>query len=391
MSIPLNAYRNVCVSYVISPSEFYAQIEEDSSKLEALMKQIEDCYVNNNNEELNFKKLAVDAPCCAMFEEDEVWYRGQIKEVGANKCSVYFIDYGNTDSVFTSKVKVLQRQFFGLPPQALRCKSHNVSPKGGSWSDADIDTFSEMVLEKSFVAQFVESDKDGVYSVNLVSTSKLQEDVLNKEFASLIHGRSEAKQQQQQQQPPRQPVAQQQQPPRQPEPRAAPAEIKPRHNPAPSNLRLQPPRVRVGSREDVIVPYGLTPGEVFCQLKNTQSDFNQMMLNLQSYYNKVSSSEATVDSPHQDMVCVAQFVQDMAWYRAEIRGVDRNSLTVCYVDYGNCDKVDKQKLRSITQEFASLPIQGVKCRLKGIRPPGQSWPVNQNISRYSRVSPPPSP
>ncbi|KAG8187346.1 hypothetical protein JTE90_011708 [Oedothorax gibbosus] len=384
MSIPLNACRNVYVSYVVSPSEFYVQIDEESNKLDELMKAIEETYTNNNLEELNINKLAVDTPCCAMFE-DGVWYRGQIKKADRNECSVYFIDYGNTDAVPTSKVKVLQRQFFSLPPQALRCKSHNVSAKNGTWSDAEIDTFSDMTLEKSFVCQFVESDGKEVYSVNLISTSKLEEDILNKEFVSLVQGKSQQPRQQQPRQQPQQyqpkPVEQATQQ-YQPRARSPPVQTKPKHEAAPSNLRLPPPRVRVGSRESIVVPYGLNPGEVFCQLKSMEREFNEMMMRLQAYYNQASPSEASIDRPNPSMVCIAQFVQDMAWYRAEIRSLEGRSLTVCFVDYGNCEKVEKSKVRSITQEFASLPMQAIKCRIKGIRPPGQDWPTNQNISRY---------
>ncbi|GBO12385.1 Tudor domain-containing protein 1 [Araneus ventricosus] len=353
-SIPPKAYRNVYVSHVVSPSEFYCQVEEESTKLQVLMKSIEDTYSSLNDNEMKLYNLAVDSPCCAMFQDDEAWYRAQIKEVGPKTCNVYFIDYGNTDDVPISKIKELQREFFNLPPQAICCKSYNVSPKSGNWSDEDIDAFIEMTLEKSFVAQFVESDENGTYSVNLVSIGKLQDDVLNKEFVSLGHGRLED----------------------------ASKIIAMNSHTVSSNLTFPIPVVNLGSLENVTVTFGLNPGEVFCQLKSSEKDFKKMMFEMQDYYEKVSVAEAMIDRPHPGMICVCQFSLDSVWYRGEIKKVEKNSLDVLYVDYGNKEIVDKKKIRSITQDLTLLPIQGIKCRLRGIKPPGKTWTVNNNLGQY---------
>ncbi|KAF8782794.1 Tudor domain-containing protein 1 [Argiope bruennichi] len=353
-SIPPKAYRNVYVSHVVSPSEFYCQVEEESTKLQIMMKSIEDTYCNLNDNEMKVHDLAVDSPCCAMFQEDESWYRAQIKEIGPETCNVYFIDYGNTDTVPISKIKELQREFFNLPPQAIRCKSYNVSPKSGSWSDEDIETFREMTLEKSFVAQFVESDENGTYAVNLVSIGKLQDDVLNKEFVSLGHGRLED---------------------------ASKIIVMNSHTVS-SNLTFPVPVVNLGSLENVTVTFGLNPGEVFCQLKSSEEDFKKMMFKMQEYYEKVSIAEAMIDRPHPGMICVCQFSLDSVWYRGEIKKVEKNSLDILYVDYGNKEIVDRKKIRSITQDFTLLPIQAIKCRLKGIKPPGKAWAVNDKLGQY---------
>ncbi|GFQ66797.1 tudor domain-containing protein 15, partial [Trichonephila clavata] len=353
-SIPPRAYRNVYVSHVVSPSEFFCQIEEESTKLQVMMKSIEDTYMNADDNFLKLENLTIDSPCCAMFEEDGGWYRAQIKQVGPDTCTVYYIDYGNTDVVDVSKIKELQREFFSLPPQAIRCKSYNVSPKSESWSNADIEAFVAMTLEKSFVAQFVESDENGIYSVNLVSIGKLQEDVLNKEFVSLGHGRLED----------------------------SSKIIVLNPHAASSNLTFPVPEVKIGSQEDMIVTYGLNPAEVFCQLKSFEKNFKKMMFDMQDYYNKESAGEALIDRPHQGMICVCQFSLDSAWYRGEIKKVEKNSLVVLYVDYGNSEIVDKKKVRSINQDFTLLPIQGIKCCLKGIKPPGKSWIMNQNLGKY---------
>lgn len=352
--LPPKAYRNVYVSHVVSPSEFYCQIEEESSKLQQLMKQIEDVYSCINDNSLDFKELTIDAPCCAVFEEDGAWYRGQIKKVNSASCVIYFVDYGNTDQVLNSKIKVLQSNLLSLPPQAIKCKSFNVTPKYGKWNDSDINAFIDMTLDKSFVAQFVECDSDGTYSVNLVSIGKLQDDVLNKEFVSLGHGLLED---------------------------SSKILVLNSHA-ASSNLTFSSPEVPLGSYVDVQVTYGLNPGEIFCQLKSYEKEFMKMMQDLQNYYNKVSEAETLIDRPHQGMICAAQFFLDSAWYRAQIEKVEKNKIFVFYVDYGNLETVDRKKIRCITQDFTVLPTQAIRCHIKGIKPPGKSWKVDNSVSKY---------
>ncbi|KFM61405.1 Tudor domain-containing protein 1, partial [Stegodyphus mimosarum] len=333
IEIPPNAYRNVYVSHVVSPSEFYCQIEEDSPKLLVLMKDIEDMYTFLNDNDLKLSTFVLNSPCCAVFQEDGVWYRGQIRKINSNSCDIYFVDYGNTDTVPSSKIKMLKTELLSLPPQAIRCKSFNIVPKTGSWSDADIEAFQAMTLDKSFVAQFVEQDDHGVYSVNLVSIGKLQEDVLNKEFVDLGHGQL-----------------------------ADSSKILVLNShAASSNLTYKSLDVKIGSTEPVKVTYGLNPGEIFCQLKCYNKEFETMMLNLQDYYNKVNKAEALVDRPHPGMICVAQFFLDCAWYRAEIKKVEKTTIVVFYVDYGNCETVDRKKIRCILQDFTLLPTQAVRC------------------------------
>lgn len=352
ISVPPSAYRNVYISHVISPSEFYCQIEEDSAKLQLLMKTIEDIYAHPGND-LNFTEFQRGLPCCAVFE-DGAWYRGRIKQISANACDIFFVDYGNTDTVEKSKIKKLQSDLFRWPSQAIRCKSFNISPKSGKWSDDEINAFLNMTLEKSFVAQFVECDKSGVYAVNLVSIGKLQHDIFNKEFVDLGYGRLEDSKK---------------------------CLVLNSHA-ASNNLTFNLPHVEIGSSEPVEVVYGLNPGEIFCQLKSYSKDFKQMMIDLQDYYNKVSEAESLIDRPHQGMICAAQFFLDSAWYRGEIKKVEANKIVVFYVDYGNSETVDRKKVRCIIQDFTILPVQAIKCRIQGVKPPGKSWKVHNNLGKY---------
>lgn len=352
ISIPPKACRNIYVSHIVSPGEFYCQIEEDSTKLQLLMKNIEDIYAVETDD-LNLSNFAVDVPCCAVYE-DGVWYRGKIKKVGVDTCDIFFVDYGNTDSIPKSKIKKIRNDLFRWPSQCVCCKAFNISPKSGDWNDKEINAFIDKALDKSFIAQFVECDSNNCYAVNLFSIDQLGNNIFNKEFVNLGYGRLQDTN--------------------------TSIIMNPRS--ASTNLSFNAVDIEINSSEAVQVFYGLNPGEIFCQLKSYEQEFKQMMIKMQNYYKNVSEAESLIDRPHQGMICAAQFSLDSAWYRAEIKKVETNKLIVFYVDYGNSEKVDRKKVRCIIQEYTILPVQAIKCRIRGIKPPGKSWTINNNLGKY---------
>lgn len=336
----------------MSPGEFYCQIEEDSTKLQSLMKTIEDIYAIEADN-LNLSNFAVDTPCCAVYD-DGAWYRGKIKKVDADTCDIFFVDYGNTDPIPKSKIKKIKADLFRWPSQSVCCKAFNVSPKFEDWNDEEINAFIDKALDKSFIAQFVECDSNNCYAVNLFSIDKLGNNIFNKEFVNLGYGRLQDTN--------------------------TSIIMNPRS--ASTNLSFNAPDIEISSSEAVQVFYGLNPGEIFCQLKSCEQEFKQMMIKMQNYYKNVSEAESLIDRPHQGMICAAQFSLDSAWYRAEIKKVESNKLIIFYVDYGNSEKVDRKKARCIIQEYTILPVQAIKCRIRGIKPPGKSWTINNNLGKY---------
>jgi hypothetical protein len=63
--------------------------------------------------------------------------------------------------------------------------------------------------------------------------------------------------------------------------------------------------------------------------------------------------------------CIAQYSEDLKWYRATIKSVEDNSATVEFVDYGNTESVDFTKIKNIREEFLKLPMQAIHCKLFG--------------------------
>lgn len=59
-----------------------------------------------------------------------------------------------------------------------------------------------------------------------------------------------------------------------------------------------------------------------------------------------------------DFVCACRCPDDGYWYRAQITDLPGEQMVnVCYVDYGNADKVSYLNLRKLLDEFLVLPVQ----------------------------------
>ena len=71
---------------------------------------------------------------------------------------------------------------------------------------------------------------------------------------------------------------------------------------------------------------------------------------------------------------------DGSWYRATIRSVERDVVSVFFVDYGTLDDVNPLNIRRNIM-LESVPIQTICCSIHNIQPPGDSrenpveWPV----------------
>lgn len=55
---------------------------------------------------------------------------------------------------------------------------------------------------------------------------------------------------------------------------------------------------------------------------------------------------------------------DGGWYRGRILSIPSpNEVEVCYVDFGNCERVGLHDIKTLAPAFHDTPVQAVKCRL----------------------------
>ena len=77
-------------------------------------------------------------------------------QVSGPEATVFFLDYGNTDTVSVGNVKELKEEFRSLPAQAVSCGLKGVTPSSGEWTEHASAAFEDLVLEHEYTATVIE-------------------------------------------------------------------------------------------------------------------------------------------------------------------------------------------------------------------------------------------
>ncbi|XP_076751739.1 protein tudor [Xylocopa sonorina] len=124
--------------------------------------------------------------------------------------------------------------------------------------------------------------------------------------------------------------------------------------------------ITVGSTKTCEVVFTNSLHDFFVQLNPDYTALDSVMENIASIYENngdlMKESEILCGT-----YCIAQYSEDLKWYRAVIKSVEGRSATVQFVDYGNTEIIQFNKIKSIQKEFLKLPIQAVHCRLFGLK------------------------
>jgi staphylococcal nuclease domain-containing protein 1 len=113
-----NAFE-IVVSEISAGDTFFYQEVAQGNKLVELMD-------NLNCSELKalFNPLKIGDLVAAQFSEDKAWYRAKVRKVleGGSKYEVFYIDYGNSEVLPKSSLRVLDTVFAAVPGQAKEGK-----------------------------------------------------------------------------------------------------------------------------------------------------------------------------------------------------------------------------------------------------------------------------
>ncbi|XP_055606182.1 staphylococcal nuclease domain-containing protein 1 [Uranotaenia lowii] len=111
-------YENVVITEVTPELHFYAQHADQGSKLEELMTKLRQDFraMPPVTGAYNPKRGEM---CAAKFSEDNEWYRAKVEkfEKGGN-ASVLYVDYGNRETVPTTRLAMLPPAFLSSKPYA---------------------------------------------------------------------------------------------------------------------------------------------------------------------------------------------------------------------------------------------------------------------------------
>ncbi|OBZ88433.1 Nuclease domain-containing protein 1 [Choanephora cucurbitarum] len=150
---PNREYIDVIVSDIISGSHFYVQkITDEIPKLEKLMSELGQ-YQNSRPADPSFRPRVGDN-VSAKFTEDNCWYRGRVRRVSHEGIEVLYIDYGNSETLPSSRVRALPENFKQLKPQAFEATlSFIQSPeRDQDYGIEAVERFRDLTANKQLVA-----------------------------------------------------------------------------------------------------------------------------------------------------------------------------------------------------------------------------------------------
>ena len=146
--------QNCFISHINSISDFYIQMEQDASSLEAVSNILE------SEEKIELDGASIGQICAALYPEDNKWYRAKCIGSREGKFKVHFIDFGNR--CWTKRIAELSNlpKIFEIPNYAKHCELQNTSSIA-EWSEEAEKKFVELSAdgETIFVVQMKKPDK----------------------------------------------------------------------------------------------------------------------------------------------------------------------------------------------------------------------------------------
>ena len=327
--LPLKESVDVVSSFTGSPSLFYLQISENYLSLEQISTDINEFYSKVFDYEHKLSRPNIGDFCAAKFSEDDLWYRARVTRVDNAQVDVLYVDYGNSETVGVGSIKVLQPQFTRQPCIAIPCSLAGLNTS----SSEVIQKFVERVTDCQLVAQFQQplSSYDCPVPVKLFDTSIPDKDV------SIVD-----------------------------------ALLSPSPASTSNSSRISPVTPVMNSPMECLVSFVVSPQEFYCQLSSETGPFDSLMNKLYAYYGEQEEGAPLTGHVVGDY-CAAPY-SDGSWYRGRIAATPSGQrVSIYYIDYGNTDEVETEKVRELAPEFYSLPAQALKCQLCNLSPVSGQW------------------
>ncbi|XP_076613051.1 tudor domain-containing 6 [Chaetodon auriga] len=362
--LSLNSSHVAVVQNVTDPSEFWIQTQNYAKEFDELMDSIYHLYKDSVTKDV-VRNPTVGLYCAAKAEDGD-FYRATVAEVGGTKIKVFFVDYGNTEVVDKSNIRILSDDFKKLPCLALKCALAGIRPKDGWWSQSACEFFIKAVTDKTLNVHVI-AKFDGRYDVHLTDPQARGE----RDLTALMCSSGLAEKVETLMQPKAKMTAQTAILPSTQIPDARQSDVY-RNNGMPfqtintvghaSNerqfLTFKEHMFPIGSVLDVSVSHIESPNDFWCQLVQNAGHLKLLMHDIQAHY---AGSEF---QPLVETACVARHPDNGMWYRAlVIHKHETPHVDVLFVDYGQTETVSVYDLRRICPEFLTLHGQAFRCSL----------------------------
>lgn len=324
ISLECGDKESILVTAVETPTMIWGQLIRNTDAVDELMEELYKSYSTTSPEMI---KTCEGDVVAAQFTLDEGWYRALIRDTNpAENCvDVFYIDYGNSETVMVEKLRELKPEFLRLPAQAINFSLYGIDVDH-QWSPTEIARLEGLILNKVLELSVMEKDtSDSRPKVKLID--KMVEDTDIIQLFNLTKVQLE-------------------------------------NPPHISGYKKIHPKA--GSKIPVQITYGNSPVDFYCQQLEQGDKFGQLLSDINNYCE--SGNAILVTMPTVGAAVLAQYDVDMVWYRGEITEVSGDTCKVLFVDYGNIETIDNQKVYAILAHFLHLPAQAIHCSLDGVSP-----------------------
>ena len=349
VKFPFGRTVSVLVTHVEGASgDFFVQISDEAGKLDALMAEIEENVLSGRARPPNASEIMVGCIYLAQYQEDSQWYRGRVLRVNPaeQQCEVFFVDYGNTDFVPLSCIRIAEEKFCDLPPQSFECELDGVDRFRGESFEETVALLKETILEQELYCKAVQLKKQNILVTQLFFDEKGTKSVLDEmqnggqttpAAVPLTNGNSTI---------PRQPNLKR--------------EVKY------ETISLSP-----DSFHDLSVTWVEDPSHFWCQLLRNTDIIEELMDNLAEVYTNLDPAALPLQSCTVGYPCCAKFYEDDTWYRGIITNVSSiatGQIEVRFVDYGNAQETELSDVKDLKDGFLKIPCQALNFAIAGVEP-----------------------
>ncbi|CAH1803306.1 unnamed protein product, partial [Owenia fusiformis] len=357
LEIKCGVKQEVYVTHTINPSRFWIQMKAHENAITELTTELQDFYTEGG---MVLAAVVKNSPCVAKSVEDDQWYRAIAVSV-ENNIEVQFVDYGNSEVVKPNSIKAISENFLVLPIQGIECTLSKIRSTGEStaWDDTAIEKFIDITADKSLLCEVKSVADDNSCIVTLLDMGM---DIASKMIEAEVAIDD-----------------------------ATPTYVKKDQSPdfeeeQKEKIVVEKPALTVGSKCIPVYVCSVTnPSDFYCQIETSSAELPPLLDLMHEHYSKLESQQDCLVDPTPGDYCVAQFSKDESWYRAKVQLSAPDSIDLLFIDYGNKEKVQQDKVKELVQEFSVLPQQAFKAQLADVEPLGQEWD-EETCTRFEELT-----
>ncbi|XP_059368444.1 tudor domain-containing 6-like [Carassius carassius] len=317
----------VFISHCNSPCSFFVQFATDEDDIYSLVEKLN----ADQSRCANFDPIDIHEGdmVCAMFPEDNSWYRAAVRKNIGDTINVEFVDFGNTATISASKICRLDQSFASFPKYSIHCSVHKLNVDCG---DQELSPNFKRVIEQNIekvMCTFVKMS-GSIWEVKLDVNGVVLGSTCRDDAAPAADFTTPGVKQT--------------------------SEII-------VCTRYKNPDVSAGQMITGYTSLIKGPHLFWCQYATTEK-LQEISDVLQNAGN-ASENTLSEESLPIGSACIALFTEDNLWYRAKVTFKDLDTLSITFVDYGNEAKVNISDVKALPPELSDVPPQAFDCQLEG--------------------------